>query len=392
MTDTIARISARWSPSVELLATTTYKLIRPFEAVALLLQATNLIASAVNDRYRSFGVPVVLALGVVHLVLAGVVLRHRGPLTRGRTWAAAWIVMIFVVQMLLAHLLAPGDFAASGVGVPMGNYALIPLAVFAFYPWGGFRDLWRRRLIEAALIVTIVLHPLLILGLMHRWQLTAAHVRSVALYAGWALVWFLVGKGMARLCRIAVQVETEGLAAGYAATLGDLHTHAERAAEQIEAGGDARRVAQDLQLVIATRRRQLLLQDEHAGAVDIFKNAIRAHGDRLRLLSGPALGGLTVPREHAILLDQGLADLLKNVVVHGGGSVEVDFAVVDSTMTLDVRDHGPGLDPERFDAPGSSLQRLRRRLIERGGELRLLPAPPDGGAAVRLTLPLQPRR
>jgi signal transduction histidine kinase len=392
VSDTVWPLDARWSPSVALLATTTYKLIRPFEAMALLLQATNLFASAINDRYRSFGMPVVLTLGVVHLALAGLVLRHRGPLTRGRTWAAAWIAMIFVVQMLLAHLLAPGDFAASGVGVPMGNYALIPLAVFAFYPWGEFRDVWRRRLIEAGLIVAIVLHPLLILGLMHRWQLTGMHVRSVVLYAGWALVWFLVGKGMAWLCRIAVQVETEALSASYATALSDLHTHVERAAEQIEDGYDAREVAQRLRLLTATRRRQLLLQEENVGAVDIFKNAIRAHGDRLRLLSGPTLGGLTVPREHAILLDQALADLLKNVVVHGGGSVEVGFAVAESTMTLDVRDYGPGVELGRFGTPGSSLEQLCTRVRQRGGELRLLPSPPGGGAAVRLTLPLQPRR
>lgn len=391
MSDTAWRLPARWSPSVELLATTTYKLIRPFEAMALLLQATNLFASAINDRYRPAGLPIVLALGVVHLAFASLVLRYRGPLTRGRTWTAAWIAMIFVVQMSLAHLLAPGDFAASGVGVPMGNYALIPLAVFAFYPWGGFRDVGRRRLIEAGLITAIMLHPLLILGLMHRWQLTGVHVRSVALYAGWALVWFLVGKGMAWLCRIAVQVETEALSASYTTALGDLHTYVERAAEQIEAGYEAREVAQRLRQLTVTRRRQLLLQDDNVGAVDIFKNAIRAHGDRLRLLSGPALGGLTVPREHAILLDQGLADLLKNVVVHGGGSVEMDLVVADSTMTLDVRDRGPGLEPRQFDAPGSSLQRLRARLVERGGDLELRPAPPGGGAAVRLTLPLQPR-
>ncbi|WP_328848565.1 hypothetical protein [Micromonospora zamorensis] len=85
--------------------------------------------------------PVVLALGVVHLVLAGVALRHQGPLTSGRTWTAARIVVTSVVQLLLAHLLAPGDFAASGVGVSMENYVPIPLAVFAFYSWGGFREL-----------------------------------------------------------------------------------------------------------------------------------------------------------------------------------------------------------------------------------------------------------
>ncbi len=381
------------SLNIKLLEQTTYKLIRPFEAVALLLQATNLFASAVNDRYRSFGVPVILALGVVHLAFAGWVLYHRGPLTRGRAWTAAWIAMIFVVQMGLAHLLAPGDFAAYGVGVPMGNYALIPLAVFAFYPWGGFRDARRRRLTEGGLILAIVLHPLLIVGLMHRWDLTGAHVRSVVQYGVWALVWFLVGKGIAWLCRIAVKVETEAQSESYETALGDLHTHVDNAAKKIEAGHDPREVARQLRELTSTRRTQLLMgKEENVGAVDIFKNAVRAHGDRLTLRSSPNLGGLTVPREHAILLDQGLADLLKNAVDHGGGVVELGFILEGATMTLDVRDFGPGLDQERFDDPGSNLQRLRARLRQQGGDLQLRPPEAGGGAAVRLTLPLRPRR
>lgn len=379
------------SASIELLAKTTYKLIRPFEAVALLLQATNLFASAVNDRYRGFGVPVVLGLGVAHLAAAGWALRHRGPLTRGRSWTAAWIAMIFVVQMLLAHLLAPGDFAAYGVGVPMGNYALIPLAVFAFYPWGGFRDVMRRRLIECGLIVAIVLHPLLIVGLMNRWDLTGEHVRSVVQYGVWALVWFLVGKGVAWLCRIAVDVETKALSESYETALGDLHTHVDNAARKIEAGYDAREVARTLRELTATRRRQLLMGEENVGAVDIFKNAVRAQGDRLTLRSSPNLGGLTIPREQAILLDQGLADLLKNAADYGGGDVELGFTLEGSTMTLDVRDFGPGLAQQKFDDPSSNLQHLRARLLERGGDLQLRSPGLGGGTAVRLTLPIRRR-
>lgn len=58
-------------------------------------------------------------------------------------------------------------------------------------------------------------------------------------------------------------------------------------------------------------------------------------------------------------------------------------------MPLDVRDFGPGLDQERFDDPGSTLQRLRARLLEQGGDLQLRPPEAGGGAAVRLTLTLR---
>lgn len=375
------------SVEVELLATTTSRLIKPFEAVVLLLQATNLVMSALNDRYREGAVPVVVVLGVLHLLLAVFVVYRRGPLTRGHAWTAVWIAWIFVVQLGLVHLLAPGDFAAYGNGVPMGNYALIPLAVFAFYPWDGFRNPWRRRAIEGALIVAIALHPLLVVGLMRHWDVTAAHLRSVAQYGVWAVVWFLVGKGISWLCRIAVQVETEALTRSYDAALGDLHSHAESAARRIGTGEDPREVGRDLRATIYARRSQLLLQDRTVGAADIVKNALRPQGDRLTLLSVPAFGALTVPRDRAIVLEQGLADLVKNVADHGGGRVELDFTLDGDTMVLDLRDHGPGIAPEVFADPSSTMQRLRARLLKLGGDLTLRDA--GSGTAIRLTLPLR---
>ncbi|WP_197287993.1 ATP-binding protein [Nocardia sp. NRRL S-836] len=380
------------SPDVELLAATTSKLIRPFEAVVLLLQATNLVMSAVNDRYRPEVVWVVLVLGLAHFLLAVLVLYRRGPLTRGHAWTFTWIALIFVVQLALAHLLAPGDFAAYGNGVPMGNYALIPLTVFAFYPWGGFRSTAMRWVIEAALVVAISLHPLVIIGLTRHWDFTPAHLRSIAQYAIWAVVWFLTGKGIAWLCRIAVRVEKDAMARSYEVTLGDFHSHVEAAARRIDAGHDAREIGRELRETTYQRRRQLLLQEDNVGAVDIVKNAIRLHGDRLRLLSSPSIGALTVPRERAIVLEQGLADLLKNVVDHGGGAVEFEFRLDGDTMVFDLRDRGPGLTPAEFAAPASTMQRLRRRLMVLGGDLSPVPSPSGTGAALRLALPLRERR
>lgn len=307
-----------------------------------MLQATNLFASAVNDRYRSFGVPVVLVLGVVHLAFAGWVLYHRGPLTRGRAWTAAWIAMIFVVQMGLAHLLAQGDFAAYGVGVPMGNYALIPLAVFAFYPWGGLRDARRRRVTEGGLILAIVLHPLLIVGLMHRWDLAGEHVRSVVQYGVWALVWFLVGKGIAWLCRIAVKVETEAQSESYETALGDLHTHVDNAAKEIEAGHDPREVALRLRELTSTRRRQLLMgKEENVGAVDIFNNAVRAHGDRLPLRSSPYLGGLGDVDRRALRVEHRVEQVTEVRCVHTQLPAHGD----GGETALVALDHGAIRDP-----------------------------------------------
>src|SRR5947207_13861995 len=89
--------------SVELLARTTYKLIRPFEAMALLLQATNLAMSGINDRYRASVLPVLFGLAALHLVLAVLVVRYPGPLTRGYAWTAVWVAAMFVMQLVVVH-------------------------------------------------------------------------------------------------------------------------------------------------------------------------------------------------------------------------------------------------------------------------------------------------
>src|SRR5689334_10378590 len=95
----------RAGASVELLTRTTYKMIRPFEAMALLLQATNLATSAANDRYSASARQIVLVLAATHLVLAIVVLRYCGPLTRGHAWTAVWVAAMFTVQAAVANLL-----------------------------------------------------------------------------------------------------------------------------------------------------------------------------------------------------------------------------------------------------------------------------------------------
>jgi signal transduction histidine kinase len=372
-------------PGVNLLAHTTYKLIRPFESIALMVQGVTLLMSATADHYRPGAIPVLIGLAALHVALAFLVIRNRGPLTRGHAWPAAWVVAMFVVQLLVAHLLVPGDFGTYSIAA--GNYLLIPLVVLSFYPWGGFRRLWPRRLLEIGLVVAVILQPFVIVGVMRHWALSAQNVKSLAQYAGWAVVWYLVGKGIARLCRIAVQAESEALVRSYEAALGDFHIYVEEAAAKIASGRDVGEIGQQLRDITYVRRRQLLMEDSHIGAVDLFKNAIRLFGDRLRPLSLPRLGALTLPREQAIVLERGLVGLLKNVADHGGGDVTIDFTIEEGDMLLDVRDNGPGLSRERFDDPATTMRRLRAEARDLGGELFLLE--PDGsGTAIRLVLPV----
>jgi two-component system, OmpR family, sensor kinase len=115
------------------------------------------------------------------------------------------------------------------------------------------------------------------------------------------------------------------------------------------------------------------------------------------IVSGPAPGRCP-PAELAHALDA----LVENAVRYGGGDVTVHA----EPGVLEVRDRGPGLDPEELDAvferfhrgraarsgaPGTGLGlAIARELARRwGGEVELVNRP-EGGAVARLSVPVAP--
>jgi two-component sensor histidine kinase len=88
------------------------------------------------------------------------------------------------------------------------------------------------------------------------------------------------------------------------------------------------------------------------GAHFVLPRSLEAAG-RGRRLIGAALGFLSRPLLDSILLVQ--TELVTNSVRHGGvGSergVEVKVRVGEQTVTLEVCDSGPGLDPEIIPEP-----------------------------------------
>lgn len=368
---------------------TTYKLIRPIEVVALLLQGTSIMTSLLTDPYPPPHRRIMEALCFLHFGLALLCLRYRGPLTRGGIWPAVWVAAMLVMPLVSANLIAPADYAG-GYGVQMGTYSMIGLAVFAFHPW------WRRfskplirSAVKAVLVAAVVVEPLLIVGWMWRGQLTAEQLRSVSMYAIWTVAWYLVGEGVNALCRIAVAVESEALLKSYNEALDGFHTYVEAAYMRLQAGHDLRDVASELNRVIYERRRLLLLEAPRVSVAAIFKNATRLFGDELRVsYRGP--GPVTVHQELAMVLERGLMDLLKNVVAHGGGEAEVRLEVRDETVILAVRDFGPGFAETELDVASNNLYRLRAGARQLGGDLVKLPS--DTGAVLRLTLPLRARQ
>lgn len=369
---------------------TTYKLIRPIEVVALLLQATAIMTSLLNDSYQLPERHVMEALCVLHFGLALLCLRYRGPLTRGALWPAVWVAAILVMPLVLVRLIAPGDFALSGYGVQIGAYQMVGLAAFALHPW------WRRVripvvrwVVKATLVAAVAVEPLLIVGRMWRWELRSEQLNSVAMFAIWTVAWYFVGEGINALCRIAVALESEALLKSYNEALDGFHTYVEAAYMRLRAGHDLREVASELNRVIYERRRLLLLEAPRVSVAAIFRNATRLFGDELRVTyHGP--GPVTVSPDLAMVLERGLMDLLKNVVAHGGGEAEVLFEVGGEEAALTVRDHGPGFAAEQLEVAAGNLYGLRSSARDLGGDLVMLPS--DGGSALRLTVKLRPGR
>ncbi|MEO3782611.1 HAMP domain-containing sensor histidine kinase [Actinocorallia sp. B10E7] len=109
------------------------------------------------------------------------------------------------------------------------------------------------------------------------------------------------------------------------------------------------------------------------------------------------------PEGLRLLLD----NLLDNAALHGAdpsGRARVDLTLrpAGTTALLRVRDRGPGIPPERAtevfdrfhrrpDSPGSGLglTLVRQQAVLHGGTAVLAPAPPGGGALLRVELPLR---
>jgi signal transduction histidine kinase len=289
-----------------------------------------------------------------------------------------------VMPLVVANSVAPGDYASTGVGVQMGGYAMISLAVFVFHPWWRrLRRNWHRWPVEALLVLAVALEPLLVLGRMRNWDLSLVHQKSLLVHAIWTVVWYAVGLGIKKLCEIAVITESKALTKSYDEALDGFHVHVETSYLRLRAGHDMREVANELKQAIYDRRRLLLMENEDVSLAAALRNARRLFGDELQsTYRGP--GPVSAHRDAALLLEQGLKDLLKNVVVHGGGRAEIELVVRDRAAVLTVRDFGPGF--AGIDESMVNLAQLRDRAREAGGDLEKLPS--ERGAVLRLTVPL----
>jgi signal transduction histidine kinase len=83
-----------------------------------------------------------------------------------------------------------------------------------------------------------------------------------------------------------------------------------------------------------------------------------------------------VPKQVAEQLLAVLREALSNVARHADADAAViELEATDDVLLLRVADNGRGLPPDRNE---SGLRNARRRAVDRGGSLRLLPEEPSG--------------
>ena len=136
------------------------------------------------------------------------------------------------------------------------------------------------------------------------------------------------------------------------------------------------------------------------------RDSLAQHGGSLRIdRHGPTTGTWDRAR-----LAQVVMNLLTNAVKHGGGVVELSLAGATGTVTIVVRDHGPGIpvgaeerifhrfehagapdDDPRTSGSGLGLGLyIAREIVEAHRGRLTVERPADGGAAFKIELPAGP--
>ncbi len=162
-------------------------------------------------------------------------------------------------------------------------------------------------------------------------------------------------------------------------------------------------------LVVATARRPDFLRlgpVDAADLIDDLRGRLAALGDRDWVVESTLRPGMVLLDADEHRLSQGLLNLLGNAVQHTepGERIELRAVADDAHVVLEVRDHGPGIDPEIRDRLFARFSRASGSRASRpegtGLGLAIVAAiahahggtvegsnMADGGARFRLTLP-----
>lgn len=405
--------AAALAPAVdeEMARETTRHLVGRLEGLVFVVQGVNIAGTAMIDKLLPSGRGVLLIIAAAHLVFAVLVYRIGGPFKWGGIWTVLWFGVIVLMPLVIGHLVAPTEYAASPSCVQLCHYPAPAVILFAFYPWMSRRHARLRLPAEMSMLAIIVTEPLLIVLATHdRPSLT--NYTSVAASSVGSILGYMLGKTVGKMCNTAaskqVATQHEHLIELLRTkdehhdemlrtkdryifdTMRFLHVHAKSAIAAIRGryGTDAAAIGELEEFDRAVWRRGLdvMLQRDRVPLDEYFQEHIRRFEHVIR--ESPRVGDIEASQSVAVMIDHALGDLIANAARHGR-AVKIYFDVGGTGVaTLDVVDDGPGFSQEILDDALTNLHRLRKEARDLGGDLVRLDESP-AGSRLRLTVPMQ---
>jgi hypothetical protein len=375
---------------------TIRRLAGTLEPVAFFAQAISIAIAAVVDDVTPAGRHLLYGLILGHLAIAGITWRVGGPFTRGGPWIVLWAGLVAAVPLLMGHITStPYSYAGSINCVQLCTYPAAPVALFSFYPWIGKEQIQLRLPVELFILILIVAEPLLVVERLTGDELTLTSYISIGISGVWVVLTFIGGKGLGRMCRMAVGRVSEARSAAFDEIIDFLHTDIQGAIVAIQRNsGDHVYVTRRLRNldnrcdVYRQEMRAVRNEEELVEIVPLLVRASEGYFDALHPLSIHRADWLRAKRSIGSLMASALGNLLKNCVEHGASSAEIDFVYEAGCAILGVKDDGPGFNPEIMNDMDTNLSRMREDAKFFGGDLTYT-SNEGGGAYLHLKVPIE---
>ena len=327
---------------------------------------------------------IVLSLAATHAVLAVRVLTKRQLIAGNPRWMVSWMVVSLAVPLAIALMIPHHLFATNVACVAACTYPAPVLLIVSLYPWV-FVTAFARRF-AGLILITCLLAEWVTLVYLLGGRLTPTAGQSVAVSVMWVVAAYGLGIALRRLIDVWLRNRNDIEQKNFDTFMDFLHSHikaglaaAERESPNVE--GMLEKI-HDLQTVIGEKRMKLLLSKDQVPLAMLFSERIRVFNGLVHIES-PRLGARTAPALAGRLLDRALGDLLKNAVIHGARSVQVEFTSEGGDLILNIIDDGPGFDSRVLDDPGKTVSQLRQSARDLRGDLTVKSGNPHGS---RLTL------
>lgn len=295
------------------------------------------------------------------------------------------------MPLIVAALVAPGEYGSSPACVQMCAYPSAPLVIFAFYPWGISGHQWRRLWVQILTLAGIALEPLFIIYVVDG-TVNPTNWHAVILSAFPNVLAFLGGVEVRKLCRQAAAEQFQILNPRYERQHEVLHGKVSslmRSVEHLLSGTTAVEVNDKLaELKDAIRAEYLELGTltEDVNVLRTIRRRIDLIGSALTVVRDLPTGPGWVPQPVGKLIEDVVTNLLNNASRYAADPVTVAYRKENDVAFLVVSDRGPGLAPRVLDDESTHLNELRRQARLLGGDLYVDPEHTDG-ARLCLYLP-----